>query len=550
MKYNRFFRILVITAIFSLLMVFIVAAPALAVSATLSPTKGVVGEEIDVTGSGYNAGSPVYIYFSSQEASTGDEINNEVTAYEKVKTTYAGMFGQPDEGDIDTYFYVPDMLNDGADEEVVGGGQYYVYTTYSDSDQIKTKDSFIVIGIELDTDEGPVDTEVEIEGAGFDGNEEIEIAYDGDDIPIVSGDDETQSDGDFTSTIIIPESTAGTHTITVEIHGDEGEAEFTVEPDMSIDPTSGTVDDEVTVNGTGFGDEVDVTITFDGDEVATDETDEYGSFEAVFNVPEEEPGTYDVEAEDDDNNTAEAEFTLAAVLNITPIYTETSPGYVGAEVTVSGTGFKAESQITITYTSTPAVFTTTSEEDGSFSYPFTIPPSEGGPHTITATDGTNTKQVAFYMESTAPATPQPLLPLLDGDLEDWTFDWEDVTKDASEADELSLPITYDFQIATDDQFTETSILREKTGLTDSEYILTEEEELESTDDEAPYYWRVRAIDAASNASGWTSAAAFHVGGFFLFQLEGWVLYTLIGVGAVIIFILGFWLGRRSIPEYY
>ena len=129
---------------------------------------------------------------------------------------------------------------------------------------------------------------------------------------------------------------------------------------------------------------------------------------------------------------------------------------------------------------------------------------------------------------------------MDGKLEDWKFDWGDVT-------DLSAPVTYDLQIATDDQFTD--ILREKTGLATSEYTLTEEEELESTSEEEPYYWRVRAVDAASNAGGWTGAAAFQVGSSF-FELTGWKLYTLIGIGAVVIFFLGFWIGRRTIPEYY
>ena len=116
------------------------------------------------------------------------------------------------------------------------------------------------------------------------------------------------------------------------------------------------------------------------------------------------------------------------------------------------------------------------------------------------------------------------------------FDWDDVTDD-------SLPVTYDLQIATDAEFT--NILLDKTGLTTSEYTLTEEEALESTSEEAPYYWRIRSVDAAFNTSGWTGAGTFTVGFAFGFELTGWVLYLLIAVGALVLFFIGLWVGRRT-----
>ena len=92
----------------------------------------------------------------------------------------------------------------------------------------------------------------------------------------------------------------------------------------------------------------------------------------------------------------------------------------------------------------------------------------------------------------------------------------------------------------------TNILLDKTGLTTSEYTLTEAEKLESTKKDAPYYWRERAVDAASNASEWTGAGEFSVGFIFSFpELKGWVLYALIGVGALVLFFLGLLVGRRA-----
>ncbi len=536
MKYNKVFRTLALAIILSLLVMVIPATPALAESLHLSPDEGEIGDTIDVTGSGYTTAHKVYIYFSSQEADKDDYIDDDLDVWEEVETTYAGDVGDtdPDEGDIDTNFKVPEELTDGYEDEDVHGGEYFVYTTESKEGKILTVDEFTVIGITIKPEKGPVGTRVEIDGLGFDKNKSIKLEYDGATLDIASGNDETDSDGEFTCKIDIPESTAGDHTITADFGGEKGEAEFTVEPDITISPTSGIVGDSVTVSGTGFGDKVDVYIYFDGEEMATDETDEDGSFEASFDVPSVGPGSYDVEAEDDDNS-AKAEFTMTTNISISPVTSEASPGHVGSQITINGTGFKASSTITITYTSDPVVFTITSLADGSFSYTFTVPPSEGGAHTITATDGTSSMQVTFYMESTPPLTPSPLLPLMGDKAASMAyFDWKDVS-------DPSKPVTYTLQLASNANFT--TMVLEKTGLTISEYTLTEEEALESTTEETPYYWRVKAIDGASNASNWTGAGTFYVG--FVFELTGWILYALMGLGGILLFFIGFWVGRRG-----
>ncbi|MBA7591275.1 hypothetical protein ES708_33427 [subsurface metagenome] len=147
--------------------------------------------------------------------------------------------GEPNSDTFATTFYVPDKLTDGDDDEVVHGGTYYIYTTLAGGDDIITVDEFTVIGIEqLTPAEGPVGTRAEIEGVAFEDRESISIKYDGDDVNIVGGDKETESDGDFTSYILVPESTAGVHTITARVEDDEGEFQFTVVPSITLSSTS------------------------------------------------------------------------------------------------------------------------------------------------------------------------------------------------------------------------------------------------------------------------------------------------------------------------
>ena len=84
---------------------------------------------------------------------------------------------------------------------------------------------------------------------------------------------------------------------------------------------------------------------------------------------------------------------------------------------------------------------------------------------------------------------------------------------------------------------------EKDGLTETEYTLTEEESLASTEKEAPYYWRVKSIDGASNESAWTYPISFYVGVSWT-ALPSWAWYILYALGAVLLGILSFWLIRR------
>ncbi len=550
MKYNsrfprgsKIFGALALAIILSLMVIAIPATPALAAeSLRVSPTKGAVGDEIDVTGSDYTPGDKVYIYFSSEEVDKGDDIEDDLDVWEEVETTSAGRTGDTDEGDIDTYFDVPDELTDGHEDEDVTGGDYFVYATEKKEGKILAVDEFTVTGITISPTEGPVGTEVDIEGIGFDDKEDIDIEYDGDEIDIASGDDETDKKGKFELTIIIPESDAGDHTITVEVNKDEGEAEFTVEPEITISPTSGSIGDTVTVNGTGFSKTKDVTIYFNNVTMTltsgTARTDSDGSFDNLkFNVPEIGAGRYDVEAEDTADNTDTAVFTIECTATINP-----TRGNVGTELAVSGTGFVPGRTATIKYDGTQ-VTTATVGTNGAFSATFNAPASTSGAHTVKVSDDINTKNLTFTMESTPPSTVYPLLPLMDSNLKGWKFDWcGDADDPTIEVTDDSLPVTYTLQIASDAGFT--TIVLQKTGLTESEYTVTTKEEKEAlkpSTKQAPYYWHLKAIDAASNETDWTGTGTFYVG----FTWPNWATYTLIGLGGLLLLALVFWLGRRT-----
>ena len=135
---------------------------------------------------------------------------------------------------------------------------------------------------------------------------------------------------------------------------------------------------------------------------------------------------------------------------------------------------------------------------------------------------------------------------MDSNLKGWKFDWSgDADDPTSEVTDDSLPITYTLEIASDIAFT--TIVSEVQDLTTSEYPVTTKEEkeaLKQSTKQAPYFWHVKAIDAASNDTAWTETRTFYVG----FTWPSWATYTLIGLGGLLLLLLSFWLGRRT--AYY
>lgn len=558
MRYAKILRIFSLGVILCLLATVIPVSPVLAASSiSLNPEEGRVGDDITISGvdfpesSDANPDRHVDLYFSSDVAAPGAYIGSQITVYEK----FTGFAPVDELGEFQKAFEVPVEMTVG-DEPVEVGETYYVYVTMFDSIYVRAKVEFTVIGgdLTIDPDNGTVDTEVEIIGIGFSTREDITIEYDGDELRIEFGDDDTDSDGDFVSTILIPESTAGDHTIRVIVSSIEVDSDFTVEPEIIMAPTSGPTGSSVSVSGTGYDRRSEITIYFGNVGVASSLTNSDGSFNATFNVPDLEAGIYDIEAEDDDSNidTAKYTITVPSAPAPTPTPTPTAPapslttatisatsGAIGANIVIGGAGFEADGTVTIKYDGENIV-TAKADGNGIFWAAFAIPAGKSGDHVVIATDGTNTEQFTFTVETTSPPAPAPLVPEMGVEVESpVAFDWKNVIDE-------SVPVTYSLQIATSRDFSSSSIVVEKEGLQTSVYTVTEKEQEKLVGQSDPYYWRVRAVDGAANVGEWSGTGEFYVSPPF--SLPSWARYTLIGLGALVLFAAGYWLGRKN--AYY
>ena len=541
MKTSKIVRILALSVLLALLIPLLPTSVHAAEYLTIFPREARISDYLELDGRSFRENDSVFIYITSQKVTVGDVLDEDVTAYEflfNVNTDENGSFER-------VYsFLLPDALTDGADVEDVHNGPYYLFGIYHREIEIAAVDTLLVLNgeISLDIEEDTIGTEVEISGVGLRPNQAITIQYDEHVTGIVSGGSQSDKNGDFSCTIIIPESTAGIHTITaIDESGNTPEAPFNVLPMITTDPTEQFTGGEVQVSGTGFAARGDITITFDGNKVTTTPSplvaDHFGSFEGSFIVPASGSyGSLTVEAYDKSANVAETSLAIRGGIRLLPTTSPASPGYAGMELVVLGTGFSSGATATVTYSDNGQDITVATAEvkDGAFRAVFIVPESMGGSHDITADDGTSTATATFIMEAQAPSTPILLSPEVAGTTGAKAhFDWLEVSDDSG--------VSYTLQVAIDPDFN--VILLNKTGLEDSEYTLSQEERLETIQEDDSFYWRVKAVDGALNESGWANPRLFYIG-FSWSALPTWAWYVLGIVAFAALATASYWLWKK------
>jgi hypothetical protein len=515
------------------LLVCLIAIPVLAIpeqvqatgSIEVSPSSGNVGDRVNVYGTGFGSVDvDIYYYFDSDR--------------ELIEENYdVGT-----DGNFTYHFDIPESYS----------GKHYIRVYYTSSGYAS---AYFTVEPKIEiTDpssaEGYVGDEIEVTGTGFAESEaSIKIEYDGDEVTQTEA-AETDEYGTWTAKFIIPESVKGKHDIDAKgadtAYDDVDEVEFTVNPKISLNPTSGSAGDIVAVSGTGFQkEEANINIKYDDEvveQIEAAETDGHGSWSATFKVPPGVKGSYKVDASGKYTKDTEVDdviFKVAPGVKLTPATSSTSPGYVGQTITVTGGGFDPGISITIVYGNQTASAQTTTE--GNFPATGSITFEAKGTHgeqEVVVKDNLNHElaNTTFFMEQDAPAAPEPLSPVngtgvgFVGKVAP-TFKWSNVTDPSGIA-------SYDLQISTNNtDFTaplvSLSIASENVTSVDDTiaYTLPKEYALSS----GTYYWKLRAIDGAGNEGGWTAVQAFYTG-----HLPSWAFIVIIGlvvvgIGALVYF---------------
>jgi hypothetical protein len=255
-----------------------------------------------------------------------------------------------------------------------------------------TSDFIVIPAIGLSSDSGNVGSNLTIAGKGFNANEtNVQVVYDGNPVQtgIVAG-----SKGSWQISVKVPASSRGQHIIDAGGTTPASEVEdkeFTVIPEIQINPTSGWVNTVVGIYGSGFASgETNIKVTYDGGTVKTNiAADARGSWQSSFSIPSSSQGGHDIRAYGAVTNESDlqsASFSVSPGIKLEPVSGYLGGAiYVGDGLYVSGVGFEAnETGIKVTYDGALAVSNIIADAKGSWSDKLDVPPSSKGEHIIDA----------------------------------------------------------------------------------------------------------------------------------------------------------------------
>jgi len=469
------------------------------VSASLSinPTSIVNGGTIALTGSGFVAASTITVLID------GTATGTSATADASGKLAVAS-------------FNVPTLP----------GGSHTV-KAIDTSSNFATATLTIKPTMAFTPTSGQGGTVVQVTGNGFAATAIMTLTYDGTRLTTTPAGFTADTSGNISVSFTVPASAGGTHVINATDGANSASGNYTVTSSINPGSTSGKVGATGSVTGSGFGARANVSLKFDANTLTSAAADATGNVTINFTVPISAFGNHTITVSDNTNSKSFA-YSVQAAATITP-----AAGDVGTQISVAGTGFNASTPVTIDYDTTKVGNTTVpTDANGSFSVAFSAPASKGGTHVISVTDGTNTITNNFAMDSTPPPIPDNLTPPNATKAPALAvFTWTSVTDPSG--------VTYEFELAPNAQFS--TPLFDETNLTSPNFTIVQANKLKSVSRNHPYYWRVRAIDGASNASEWSTATFIFVG--FTMPVAGWVGIAVLAI--ILSGIGGFFLGAGA-----
>ena len=487
-----------------------------ATTLTLATPEGGVGTSVNIAGSGFYVNKPVTLCFMNM---TKDELG----------TTIASNTGK-----FTHEFVVP-----------ISTAGFHKITASNDMGNSAEIQFKVLPKLNLNLDSAGSGDLVSASGTGFASRATVSIIFGSQNIASTQTDDL----GNFKIDFSVPSVKPYSYNVRAQDNqGNTDVAKFTVTAGATLSETIGYTGSELTVNGSGFLPGATVYIYYDNTRIASVDADNNGDFTATFTVP---PGggkhvitVYDGSTTKKynfaldknpppmptlllpNNNSltiAEANFDWSDVTdNNTPItYSlQIASDQNFASLILSKTGIR-ESHYTLT-------------KDEILSADFNSAPYYWRVEAIDGADNESEWTSPWVFHVSVPSTPTLILPVPDTKVElPIRFSWQSTAS-------LSPPLTFNLQIAANPDFA--SLILNKTGLTLSEYLASEKDNLK-LENETTYYWRVKAIDGVGNSSSWSTTGSF---GFIAAAgFPSWATYILITFGVLMALLLAFRAGRRT-----
>ncbi len=323
MKLLKISVVLSLAIIFSLLATVVPATPswALVGAISITPASGPVGTAVAVTGSGFTAGSTYTVKFDAAAVVTG--------------TVAADSTLTPSQ-----YFPVPPST----------AGSHIVTVTTTAPDTSNSVTFTITPQIVLSPPSGHTGDSIIVAGDGFGASATVTIYFDSTAITSTTN----NVSGSFVISLAMPTVTAGYHTVTAtDSLANTASTTFSINPAITISPSSVAGGSQVTVNGSGFAASSTVTIYIDSIVQTSTASTASGTFSMSLTVPQGTGGYHTITATDSLANTVSATYSVTPSITIAP---RSVTG--GSQVTIPGAGFGAGSTVTIYIIDTATTTTT------------------------------------------------------------------------------------------------------------------------------------------------------------------------------------------------
>jgi len=471
---------------------------------TITPTSGTVGTIVHIEGSGFSGGHAT-IYWDSLILLNNIPIS--------------------EAGEMIFDFQVPSDSRGNHTIKIADDSNWANSTASA---------SFTVIpGISVFPSVGRPYSPITVIGSGFARLEkDIKVTWDKNVLPITAT---ANYDGVWSVSFDAPGPDKGEHYIsafsTYTTASEIGEHKFIAGPFAEIEPKSGPVGEEITMDGYGFRTSEDgITITWDNQIIVVNLiAATVGVLNTTFTIPVGTQGHHLVGLFGSDftprGNIPDMDFNVVPNIELQP-----ASGNKGTKVNVYGTGFASGEAITLSFEGIGLNVNVVSNDKGSFNTSFMAPQSNAKENKVKAT-GTagNSGEAVFIIERIAPPAPTPVSPRQGDKLEAFgsvgevllgaikqlstiiifrnaeqrgfglshaTFDWSDIDARGK--------ITYTLEITNGNDFSSPLIL--KSGIAGSEYTLSKNDVLTI----GSHSWRVMASDDIGNEGLWSEPQEFEV----------------------------------------
>jgi hypothetical protein len=254
---------------------------------TVSPEEGAVGTTVTVEGHGFaedEENIELRYYFNGDYETIDDDITADGDGWWELS------------------FQIPPSAQGHHDLDAGGDDSSFA--------KVEDADFEVTPGISINKSSGSPGNNITMTGSGFAVDErDITILFDEEEVATEIRADET---GYWQEDFQVPERPKGEYSVTAEGERtqDVNELSFEIEPGLVLSPGEGHVGMNLTVAGRGFAADEDVDVIYEVSQVATTETNDKGSFDVSFPVPESQHGARLVTAEDAVENEATAIFTM------------------------------------------------------------------------------------------------------------------------------------------------------------------------------------------------------------------------------------------------